>query len=182
MEGLKPFKEMFSFDERQEAFVGTPREIHAQIEAIELDEKVPDEIRETFDLARNLGLYSMAVYGFNRITPLIGFIALEQALKEVAKRRAPELFSKNRNPMLRELLDHALREGWISEDKISDRRNIAFQRVSIKKTIEAGEQIGKDGNDEVIVDVPTDYEIECEMERMRVVEQICESAKELRNA
>lgn len=181
MEGLKPFKEMFSFDDRQWFFVGNPREIHRQIEAIELDEDVPDEVRETFDLARNLGVYSMAVYNFNRLTPLIGFIALEKALKNVAKDRAPDLFRGNRQPMFSKLINRALNEGWITEEGIGDREGIARARVLDKKLAESATRMKRDGTDKDEVEDPTQDEIRKEMTEMEVIKQICSSAKELRN-
>ncbi|MGH7239116.1 MAG: hypothetical protein ACREHG_03510 [Candidatus Saccharimonadales bacterium] len=124
----------------------------------------------------------MVVYGFNSLTPLIGFMALEQALKDRAKELAPHLWEKKRFPGFFDLLKHAIKIGWISEERISNRDGIARARVAQRKFFEAGEEMKRSGEIERAVDEPSEQEIIEEMKSMRVLDQMVDSAVSLRNS
>jgi len=92
LDTLKPFDELLEPDSRQKHFAVvnrmtgevrsvTLRDRYQSIEQIMLTKDVPDEIREHFDTARNLLVYSWFVYRFNQVAELHAFSSLEFALK-----------------------------------------------------------------------------------------------------
>lgn len=93
MEKLKPLEELCQPDVRYrnridlnlttgEASETTIQSLYSVIEPITLSEKVPDEVRSHFEIARNLALYSWFVYSFNVVTAMQAYASLELALKQ----------------------------------------------------------------------------------------------------
>lgn len=112
---LKPFEELLEPDSRQKYFAvvnritGESRQIslrdrYQAIEYIVLSPDVPDEIREHFDTARNLLVYSWFVYRFNQVAELHAFSSLEFALKTKCG---------DTPKGLKKLLETAVGQGWI---------------------------------------------------------------------
>lgn len=115
MDTLKPFNEICCPDSRQTAFIlynrdtGESRErtLHDHYSAIQdivLNAVVPAKIREHFETARNLLLYSWYVYRFGPVAELHAIASVEFALKV-----------KNGKDKggLKRLLDLAIKEEWI---------------------------------------------------------------------
>lgn len=65
----------------------TIESIYRLIEPIRLNEKVPDEVRSHFEIARNLALYSWFVYSFNVVAAMQAYSSLEMALKQKAGKK-----------------------------------------------------------------------------------------------
>ena len=95
MEKLKPLDEVCQPDVRYRnrvdldlttgAFSETDiQSIYSLIEPITLAEKVPDEVRSHFEIAKNLALYSWFVYSFNVVAAMQAYASLEMALKRKA--------------------------------------------------------------------------------------------------
>ena len=55
--------------------------IYSLIQPITLGAAVPDEIRNHFETAKNLALYSWFVYSFNVVAAMHAFASLEMALR-----------------------------------------------------------------------------------------------------
>src|SRR5712664_3216432 len=92
MEMLKPLSEVCEPDVRYKnrvdldmttgAFSETTIEsLYSVIEVIALGKTVPEEVRNHFDTARNLALYSWFVYSFNVVVAMHAFSSLEMALR-----------------------------------------------------------------------------------------------------
>lgn len=62
------------------------QDYHEALSKIVLNDTVPARSRELFETAKNLSLYSWFVYRFHPIAELTGWLALENALLEKAKR------------------------------------------------------------------------------------------------
>ena len=75
----------------------------------------------------------------------------------------------------------ALAEGWIAEERIADRHNIARARVERRKAQEAIKRIEATGAASIPNEDPTNEEIEHEAAEMKVIEGICQAAVSLRN-
>lgn len=69
-------------DPRHDGALGTPDSLHADLNVIAIHDGVPLHVRQLFETAKNLSLYSWFVYRFHPIAQLIGHSSLEQALKE----------------------------------------------------------------------------------------------------
>lgn len=114
---LKMFDKVLEADSRWGAFVLRNRETgeirrltlsdrHSDIEAITLVSAVPKAIREHFDTARNLLLYSWFVYRFIPVAELHAFSSVEYALR---------IKSGKPNSMLKELFKLAIEKKWIKD-------------------------------------------------------------------
>lgn len=114
---LKLFDELFEPDLRQKYFALvnrntgetrpiTLRDKHEAVKAISLTQDVPEEIREHFDTARNLLVYSWFVYRFNQVAELHAFASLEFALKTKCG-DSPKGLKKR--------LERAVERGWIMD-------------------------------------------------------------------
>jgi hypothetical protein len=92
MEKLKPLDEICQPDVRYRNRVDldhstgiitdtTVESIYRRIEPIQLNENVPEDVRNHFEIARNLALYSWFVYSFNVVAAMQAYSSLEMALK-----------------------------------------------------------------------------------------------------
>ena len=92
MERLKPLSEVCEPDIRYRGRVDldkttgmvsetTIESIYSLIQPITLGSAVPDEIRNHFETAKNLALYSWFVYSFNVVAAMHAFASLEMALR-----------------------------------------------------------------------------------------------------
>ena len=59
----------------------TIESLYSLIEAITLNTKVPEDVRNHFETARNLALYSWFVYTFNVVAAMHAYASLEMALR-----------------------------------------------------------------------------------------------------
>ena len=175
IDSLKSLQAICEPDERQRFFVGSIQDYHEELSKIVLNDTVPAGSRQLFETAKNLSLYSWFVYRFHPIAELTGWLALENALLEKAKREGELASDTERSPALRRLLAMACKHSWLQEDRIADRREAARARVQQRKVTEA---IVK--NVDWVEDV-TETEISEEAVNMRLLPQICRAASELRN-
>lgn len=120
---LKPFEEILKPDIRSAySPVRTLEVRHQELAQIVISDAAPIGVKQLFETAKNLALYSWFVYRFHQPAELCAFGAIEMALREKAKRDAPDwwkAFPKERPPMLWNLLDKARREGWIGNEGFS---------------------------------------------------------------
>jgi hypothetical protein len=155
---LKSLSELIEGDDRQRMF-GSPAELHEALAGIELLASVPDCIRTLFDTARNLSLCTWYVYEFHQIAELTGFLALEAAPKARAKSECSPLADEK---SFRKLMQHAVRVGWIAEERIAHRREIARARVEDRKALASIRRMDELGVDSLRVEDPTEDEIDAE--------------------
>jgi hypothetical protein len=92
MEKLKPLSEVCRPDIRYRSRVDldkatgaisetTIESLYSLIERLTLRPTVPDEVRNHFETAKNLALYSWFVYSFNVVAAMHAFSSLEMALR-----------------------------------------------------------------------------------------------------
>ena len=175
---MKSLADMCKRDDRA-ATCGALDERHRVLTEIVLHESVPDHVRKLFDTALNLSLYSWCVYDFHPIADLTGFLALEAAVKARAAQESPKFvtiksFSK--------LMKAAMENGWIAEDRIANRREIARARVSNRKALEAIGRMDEVGAKSMPVEEPTKEEVLQEEREMQVIASICKAGVRIRNS
>ncbi len=138
MDTLKPFDEVTQPDERWESFVRLVSEPpgfrpvklsehHADIAMIELNPSVPERIREHFETAKNLLLYSWFVYRFIPVAEMHAYATAEMALRERAK---TESIGGRKSKALAALMREAIARKWIVDEgfEISRRSRVAAAR------------------------------------------------------
>src|SRR6266849_1187329 len=118
MESLKTLVEICQKDPRQDFFTAldanhpgffrkrTLEDFHRAAESIRLHEGVPEEIRNHFQTARNLIIYSWFYYPFNVTAQLCAYTSAEFALRAR---------SKDRKTPFAVLLKKAVDDAWISD-------------------------------------------------------------------
>lgn len=121
MESFKPFSEVTKSDVRQKAFVildeqtssmrpFTLEDLHRAAETILLHEGVPEAIRNHFETARNLIVYSWFFYPFNVTAELAAYTTVEFALRTK--------FNDRKTPF-KSLLQQAVDGGLIKDQGFS---------------------------------------------------------------
>ena len=175
---MKKFTEIAAPDERQRLFAGSLRHLHTELAAIRLNEAVPEKVRDLLDTALNVSLYSWFVYDFHPVADLTGFLAMEAAFRA---RASLENDAFTERP-LKVLLKHAIKEGWVVEDRIAGRREIARARVQHRKRAEAIERADAAGATSAPIEEPTEDEVSAEAQSMRIIEAMCIAGVDLRNA
>src|ERR1700676_1547152 len=103
--------------------------IHASLTVLVLADRVPVNVRQLFETAKNVALYSWFVYRFHQVAELVAYSALEMALKERAgfvERAGPN----TRRPRgLKRLLEKAKKEGWLKGELFPSFRMLATERA-----------------------------------------------------
>ncbi len=85
-------------------------DIYKSVDAVNLLDSVPEDIRSQFNVAKNLAVYTWFSYSFHQISELKAFSTLEMALKQK--------FGKNKNGF-RGLLRKAVNSGLIRDKGFS---------------------------------------------------------------
>lgn len=174
---LKPLEKICCPDDRQSTLSANLEDVHGVLSEIFLHKKVPIDVRQLFETAKNVSLYSWYVYRFHQVAELVGYSSLEMALKLRYRKEIPDA----KPPMLKGLLLHAKDNNWIADEGFSDRMKRARRYAETQKTYEAIQQMKEEGESERIVDDPTEEEVCIAMEKMDVVGGIVSSAASVRN-
>ena len=91
--------------------------LHNRIQAIQLIEAVPTEVREQFDIVLNLLLYSWFVYDFSSSALMLANATVEMALNLKCEKETGG--KSRRRPGLKKLLQQAVKSGWIVDGDFS---------------------------------------------------------------
>ena len=175
---LKSLNEICEPDVRQTFFRGTSLDRnHAELSRIALSEKVPVDVRQLFETAKNLSLYSWFVYRFHQVSELVACSALEMALRL----RYEKEKGKKTNASLRKLLEHARKENWINNERFGCLNERARQNAERKKFLEAILSGNPDSDEPIPVDPPNEQEIQEARNELDMVSAIVEAIPELRN-
>ncbi len=141
LEKFKTLDEVLLPDARQEAFQVFDTEfndfrrkelsdIHSALSEINLDENVPQKVRDHFTTSKHLSLYSWFVYRFIPVAEFHAIASLEFALKE-----------KTGKPKwgLKRLLSHAVNSQWVEDNDFKiHRRSKEQNRYRAEMWAEAG--------------------------------------------
>ena len=123
---LKPASKLLESDPRRASEVivnpvtGVTRPVeatdfHGIVAGIELNAAAPTVIREQFDLARNVFVYSWFVYEMATLAEKQAYATVEMALREKARQSG-----KNGRRDLRVLIQDAERYGWLKRTDFGD--------------------------------------------------------------
>lgn len=81
---LKALDRITQADPRHDGPLGSLERLHANLDTIRLQSCVPLHVRQLFETAKNLSLYSWFAFRFHPVAKLMGYASLERALKERA--------------------------------------------------------------------------------------------------
>jgi hypothetical protein len=123
---LKSLAGIFEYD--RPFLAGDIEDFHAELALITLDSRIDVDVRQLFETAKNVALYSRFVYRFHQVAESVGFSALELALKTLHAKSTSE-----KPPMgLSQLLRWAFRCGLLNEDYFGDQLE-DFTRAGIRE-------------------------------------------------
>jgi hypothetical protein len=179
---LKPLDQLYEPDERQNNFVFGLEDMHAELSAIILNDSVPIDVRQLFETAKNLSLYSWFVYRFHQASELIAFSALEMALRErYIFENSIEPNENKRPPTLYNLLQHANNKKWISNEKFPSLYARAKCLAEHKKTINLIQTHDFEKEPSVRREEPSEEDVQLALAELDMVEAITSSAHKVRN-
>jgi hypothetical protein len=147
-----------------------------------LCDRVPLNVRQLFETAKNVSLYSWFVYRFHQVAELVAFSALELALRERAGHAENSPPTHTRTPGLKELLVQAKKDRWIKTEDFPSLRNMAIERA---KSVQIFPFLQKQGiSSEPIVPPPepSDEEIADSLRDIDVPQILIDTAPQLRNS
>lgn len=174
---LKAFGEIFCPDPRQKNFTGSLSDRHRTLNEINLHPGVPVDVRQSFETAKNLCLYTWFVYRFHQVAELHAYVTLEMALRTKFISQYPH----EKVPTLARLLKIAEDEKWIINERFPNLRSRAKQRAWERKNFEVAEEHNFEVCPEMICQEPTDFEIAEALADLNIVRGITNSANKLRN-
>jgi hypothetical protein len=176
---LKPLSEVTKPDPRHAQMVLELPEIHATLSEIVLSEHVPNNVRQLFETAKNVALYSWFVYRFHQVAELVAYSALELALKERAGITEWAEPRKGQPRGLGRLLELAGNNGWLRTDDFLFVREMAVERardVQVRLALQ-----GAMSGDDIPVPEPTADEISAAMREIDYVQILIRTVPYLRN-
>lgn len=157
---LKPLDKIFAKDRD---FVGgaTIEQHHQRLSDISLHDGVPEEVRQLFETAKNIALYSHYAYRLHQPAELVGYIAFEKAMRIKASIDASDLMRK-RYVRWMDIVARAVRDGWFRYDELEGPQRIARYRAFQRKLYTSLPQ----GDECVEVPEPAEAEILRELEAL----------------
>jgi hypothetical protein len=156
---------------------------YTELEGIHVDESVPDNVRQLFETAKNLSLYSWYVYRFHPVARLVAYTCLESALRQLVLRDAsfPKNKLRNGRPVFKEMLKHAVEHGWLRNEGFEIARHLAGVRAKQLVTIGQIEEMTALGLERIESREPSAEEIAAELESSTYVHGLTESIPLIRN-
>lgn len=174
---LRPLSEITMPDIRHRTDGARLEAIHSALSGIVLHADVPLDVRQLFETAKNLSLYSWFVYRFHQPAELIALSAMEMALGVRFRSESPDLDV----PGLGKLMRIAKERKWIENSRFSNRQYYAYRNAEHRKSMELiSSGILKDGEARVI-DKPTDEEVQRAFDELDEVGGIVSAAHRIRN-
>lgn len=153
---------------------------HAAISEITLVEKTPTEVKQLFENAKNVALYTYFAYRLHQPAELIGYSALEKALKIKFEREKSRINIQRSPSRLIDYMDIALEHKWITNHGYESARPIAEARVRHRKIFELIES-SADHGESIPVPEPEEPDILSELESMDIAQSMLHSARHIRN-
>lgn len=155
---------------------------HATIEKITLVQAAPTEVKQLFENAKNVALYTYFAYRLHQPAQMIGFSALEKALKMKFELEKNHIKIKRTPTRLVDYMDTALEQQWITNQGYKSIYHLAKNRVQNKKISELIENGALDSGEALPVPEPEEHEIIAEMESMEMAENKLHSGRHIRNS
>lgn len=179
---LKRLEEIYYPDERQEYFQNTLEDLHSKLRGIILSDAVPLDVRQLFETAKNISLYSWFVYRFNQVAELVSFSAVEMALRIRYLRENPTVpESKESPPTLFRLMQHAKSERWITNGGFSGMYELARDHAECIKMMEKATTHDFDLEPSMLIDDPSEDEIQDALNNLDRVSAVAENINKSRN-
>lgn len=178
-DALKPIDQVLVADPRNEGVELT--KWHSRIAEIVLVETTPIEVRQIFENAKNIALYAYFAYRLHQPAEIIGYTALEKALKLKFEREQESIILEKHPKRLADYMNVALAQGWIKSEGYNSYRLLASSRFQQKKIVELIKSGVLDHQESTPVPEPEEHEIIAEMREMGIAERVLHAGRHVRN-
>lgn len=178
-DALKPINQVLVADPRNEGI--ELAEWHSRIAEVVLVETTPIEVRQIFENAKNIALYAYFAYRLHQPAEIIGYTALEKALKLKFELEQENINLEKHPNKLADYMNVALAQGWIKSEGYNSYRLLASFRVQQKKIVELIESDTLDHQESRPVPEPEEHEIIAEMREMGIAERVLHAGRHIRN-
>jgi hypothetical protein len=182
IERIRPLSEIAKSDPRYPDNPERLVRLYADLAEIQLNELVPHDVRQLFETAKNLSLHTWYVYRFHPIATVIGYSALEAALRNrvAGDPSFPKSAKSEWFPSFKGMLRHAVDKDWIRNEGFEHARRIAEGRARYKSMIASIE--GNPEAERIQIPDPTPEEIDAELEELPYARKMVDNTPDIRNA
>lgn len=178
-DALKSIDQVLECDPRNKCTELT--EWHSRIAEIVLVETTPIEVRQIFENAKNIALFTYFAYRLHQSAEIIGYTALEKALKMKFEIEKDNLILEKNPKRLVDYMNLALEQGWIKSEGYHSSRLSAASRVEHRKVIELIKSGALDHQESIPIPEAEESEIIAEMQEMRIAERVLHAGRHVRN-
>jgi len=154
---------------------------YARIAEITLVETTPKEVKQLFENAKNIALYTYFAYRLHQSAETIAYSALEKALKMKFKQEKSRIKVQRDPSKLADYMNIALEQQWITNQGYESALHIAEARVQKKKIFELIKSGALDNGKTIPVPEPEDHEVVAEMESMDIANRTLHTGRRVRN-
>jgi hypothetical protein len=183
IELVRPLTELLCPDPRHNHLGNLPEKQYARLAEITLNEAAPEDVRQLFETAKNLSLYSWFVYRLHPVASFIAYSCLEAALRPLALADStfPKQTRPNWFPKFGDMMNHAVSKGWLRNQGFENARHMATVRARHRVHIEQIEEMNALGIDQMESREPTIEAIEAELATLPYARNLAKNIPELRN-
>lgn len=154
---------------------------HAAIQEINLVDSAPKEVKQLFENAKNVSLYTFFAYRLHQSAQLIGYSALEKALKLKFAQEKNNINIERPPSRLVDYMNIALEQKWITSQGYESSRHIAEARVQHKKLYELIDSGALANGKRIPIPQPEEHEVLEEMEDMGIAQTRLHASRHIRN-
>lgn len=176
---LKSLDRVFESDPRHQGSVDVLKQQHAELNQIQLNAGAPLHVRQLFETAKNVSLYSWFAYRFHQVAELVAYTALERALKERSaqeKGLEVDVLQETLTPLLR----RARQSGWLKSERFSATQGIAHQQLWQEQIVAI---IRTNQFNDGPIEIPkiSESDIQARAAELDYVDRVIEGIRHLRN-
>tara|TARA_B100002003_G_C14131931_1_gene544376 strand:+ start:744 stop:1517 length:774 start_codon:yes stop_codon:yes gene_type:complete len=156
-------------------------EWHSSIADIMLVDAAPIEVKQLFENAKNVALYTYFAYRLHQSAEAIGYTALEKALKLKYELEKENILIGKSPKTLEDYMNVALNQGWIKSERYNSLRHLASSRVQQKRFIELIKSGTLRNQEPTPIPDAEEHEIIAEMRDMDIAERVLHAGRRVRN-
>lgn len=124
---------------------------YESVSSIVLDDSVPDDIHNQFNIAKNVLLYTWFEYSFYSVATLQAFTTLEYALRERLGVDVLDKLKKQRKRGLHAYIEYSIEQGWIKNEDFSAWHRAPMLRATQKYMLQKIREMGEKGLESIEV-------------------------------
>lgn len=128
------------------------RDHYESVASLVLDESVPDEIRNLYNIAKNVLLYTWCEYSFFPVAALQAFTTLEYALRNRLGEQTISELKKQRKRGLYAYIEYSIEQGWVKNEDFSAWHRAPMLRARDDYLIKKIEEMEEKGLDSIEID------------------------------